>query len=98
MIRGRERLMMNAFCHGDLGWKPVSIPEVMSVVMYWRTIMEADAVVRKKSSTFPSLSMALELLQPEKQKERSAIEPIIRTLSDFVHNGVEEMIQIMIDS
>ena len=86
MIRGRERLMMNAFCHGDLGWKPVTIPEVMSVVMYWRTIMEADAVVRK-SSTFLSLSMALEHLQPEKQKERSAIEPIIRTLSDFIHDG-----------
>ena len=86
MIRGRERLMMNAFCHGDLGWKPVTIPEVMSVVMYWRTIMEADAVVRK-SSTFLSLSMALEHLQPEKQKERSAIEPIIRTLSGFIHDG-----------
>ena len=51
----------------------------------------------EKSSTFPSLSMALEHLQPEKQKEKSAMEPIIRTLSDFVHNGVEEMIQIMID-
>ena len=86
MIRGRERLMMNAFCHGDLGWKPVTIPEVMSVVMYWSTIMEADAVVRK-SSTFPSLSMTLEHLQPEKQKERSAIEPIIRILSDFIHDG-----------
>ena len=46
MIRGRERLRMNAFCHGDLGWKPVTIPQVMSVVMYWRTIMEVDAVVR----------------------------------------------------
>ena len=33
MIRGRERLMMNAFCHGDLGWKPVTIPQVVSVVM-----------------------------------------------------------------
>ena len=86
MIRGRERLMMNAFCHGDLGWKSATIPEVMSVVMYWRTIMEADAVVRK-SSTFLSLSMALEHLQPEKQKERSAIEPIIRTLSGFIHDG-----------
>ena len=41
--------------------------------------------------------MALEHLQREKQKEKSAMEPIIRTLSDFVHNGVEEMIQIMID-
>ena len=89
--------MLNAFCRGDLGWKPVSIPEVMSVVMYWRTIMEADAVVRKKSSTFPSLSMALEHLRPEKQKERSAMEPIIRTLSDFVHNGIEEMLQITND-
>ena len=86
MIRGRERLMMNAFCHGDLGWKPVTIPQVVSVVMHWRTIMEADAVVRK-SSTFPSLSMTLEHLQPEKQKERSAIEPIIRTLSGFIHDG-----------
>ena len=44
---------------------------------------------REKNSTFPSLSMALEYLQPEKQKERSVIEPIIKTLSDFVHNGVE---------
>ena len=69
MIRGRERLMMNAFCHGDLGWKSATIPEVMSVVMYWSMIMEADAAVRK-SSTFPSLSMTLEHLQPEKQKER----------------------------
>ena len=41
--------------------------------------------------------MALEHLQPEKQKERSAIEPIIRTLSDFVHNGIEEMLQITND-
>ena len=41
----------------------------------------------EKSSTFPSLSMALEHLQPEKQKERSAIEPIIRTLSGFIHDG-----------
>ena len=88
MIRGIERLRMNAFCHGDLGWKSATIPEVMSVVMYWRTIMEADAVVRK-SSTFLSLSMALEHLQPEKQKERSAIEPIIRTLSGFIHDGVD---------
>ena len=89
MIRGRERLMMNAFCHGDLGWKSATIPEVMSVVMYWSMIMEADAAVRK-SSTFPSLSMALEHLQPEKQKERSAIEPIIRTLSDFIHDGGDD--------
>ena len=96
MIRGRERLMMNAFCHGDLGWKSATIPQVVSVVMYWRTIMEADAAVRK-SSTFPSLSMALEHLQSEKQKERSAIEPIIRTLSDFLHNGIEEMLQITND-
>ena len=51
----------------------------------------------EENSTFPSLSMALEHLQREKQKEKSAMEPIIRTLSDFVHNGVEEMIQIMID-
>ena len=87
IVWGRERLMLNAFCRGDLGWKPVSIPEVMSVVMYWRTIMEADAVVRKKNSTFPSLSMAVEYLQPEKQKERSAIESIIRTLSGFIHDG-----------
>ena len=79
---------MNAFCHGDLGWKPVPLPEVVSVVMYMSTIMEADAVVRK-SSTFPSLSMALEHLQPEKQKERSAIEPIIRILSGFIHDGVD---------
>ena len=78
--------MMNAFCHGDLGWKPVTIPQVVSVVMYMSTIMEADAAVRK-SSTFPSLSMALEHLQPEKQKERSAIEPIIRTLSGFIYDG-----------
>ena len=41
----------------------------------------------EKNSTFLSLSMALEHLQPEKQKERSAIEPIIRTLSDFIHDG-----------
>ena len=41
----------------------------------------------EKSSTFPSLSMALEHLQSEKQKERSAIEPIIRTLSGFIHDG-----------
>ena len=41
----------------------------------------------EKSSTFPSLPMTLEHLQPEKQKERSAIEPIIRTLSDFIHDG-----------
>ena len=41
--------------------------------------------------------MAVEYLQPEKQKERSAMEPIIKTLSDFVHNGIEGMIQIMID-
>ena len=41
----------------------------------------------EKSSTFLSLSMALEHLQPEKQKERSAIEPIIRTLSGFIHDG-----------
>ena len=53
MIRGRERLMMNAFCHGDLGWKPVTIPQVMSVVMYWRTIMEADAVVRRAAPFCP---------------------------------------------
>ena len=52
---------------------------------------------REKNSTFPSLSMAVEYLQPEKQKERSAMEPIIKTLSDFVHNGIEGMIQIMID-
>ena len=77
---------MNAFCHGDLGWKPVPLPEVMSVVMYMSTIMEADAVVRK-SSTFLSLSMTLEHPQSEKQKERSAIEPIIRTLSGFIHDG-----------
>ena len=50
-----------------------------------------------ENSTFPSLSMAVEYLQPEKQKERSAMEPIIKTLSDFVHNGIEGMIQIMID-
>ena len=31
--------------------------------------------------------MILEHLQPEKQKERSAIEPIIRTLSGFIHDG-----------
>ena len=31
--------------------------------------------------------MTIEHLQPEKQKERSAIEPIIRTLSDFIHDG-----------
>ena len=41
----------------------------------------------EENSTFPSLSMTLEHLQPEKQKERSAIEPIIRTLSDFIHDG-----------
>ena len=41
----------------------------------------------EKSSTFPSLSMALEHLQSEKQKEKSAIESIIRTLSDFIHDG-----------
>ena len=40
-----------------------------------------------ENSTFLSLSMTLEHLQPEKQKERSAIEPIIRTLSDFIHDG-----------
>ena len=40
-----------------------------------------------ENSTFPSLSMALKHLQPEKQKERSAIEPIIRTLSGFIHDG-----------
>ena len=50
-----------------------------------------------ENSTFPSLSMALEHLRPEKQKERSAMEPIIRTLSDFVHNGIEEMLQITND-
>ena len=53
MIRGRERLMMNAFCHSDLGWKPVTIPQVMSVVMYWRTIMEADAAVRRTAPFRP---------------------------------------------
>lgn len=53
MIRGRERLMMNAFCHGDLGWKPVTIPEVMSVVMYMSTIMEADAAVRRTAPFRP---------------------------------------------
>ena len=53
MIRGRERLMMNAFCHGDLGWKPVTIPEVMSVVMYMSMIMEADAVVRRTAPFRP---------------------------------------------
>ena len=53
MIRGRERLMMNAFCHGDLGWKPVPIPQVVSAVMYWRTIMEADAVVRRTAPFRP---------------------------------------------
>ena len=31
--------------------------------------------------------MTLEHLQSEKQKERSAIEPIIRILSDFIHDG-----------
>ena len=41
----------------------------------------------EKNSTFPSLSMTFEHLQPEKQKERSAIESIIRTLSDFIHDG-----------
>ena len=41
----------------------------------------------EKNSTFPSLSMALEHLQSEKQKERSAIESIIRTLSGFIHDG-----------
>ena len=53
MIRGRERLRMNAFCHGDLGWKSATIPQVMSVVMYWRTIMEADAVVRRAAPFRP---------------------------------------------
>ena len=43
----------------------------------------------EKNSTFPSLSMTLEHLQPEKQKERSAIEPIIRILSGFIHDGVD---------
>ena len=33
--------------------------------------------------------MTLEHLQPEKQKERSAIESIIRTLSGFIHDGVD---------
>ena len=83
--------LLNVFCRGDRGWKPVSFPEVMSVVMYWRTIMEADAVVRKKNSTFPSLSLAVEYIQREKQKEKSAMEPIIKTLSDFVQNGIEEI-------
>ena len=41
----------------------------------------------EKNSTFPSLSMTLEHLQSEKQKERSAMEPIIRTLSGFIHDG-----------
>ena len=53
MIRGRERLMMNAFCHGDLGWKSATIPEVMSVVMYMSTIMEADAAVRRTAPFRP---------------------------------------------
>lgn len=53
MIRGRERLMMNAFCHGDLGWKPVPLPEVVSVVMYMSMIMEADAAVRRTAPFRP---------------------------------------------
>ena len=53
MIRGIERLRMNAFCHGDLGWKSATIPEVMSVVMYMSTIMEADAVVRRTAPFRP---------------------------------------------
>ena len=53
MIRGIERLRMNAFCHGDLGWKPVTIPQVVSVVMYWSMIMEADAVVRRAAPFRP---------------------------------------------
>ena len=68
---------------------------------FWNTASCKDNEVlegmAEKNSTFPSLSMALEHLRPEKQKERSAMEPIIRTLSDFVHNGIEEMLQITND-
>ena len=45
--------LLNVFCRGDRGWKPVSFPEVMSVVMYWRTIMEADAAVRRAAPFCP---------------------------------------------
>ena len=94
MIRGRERLRMNAFCHGDLGWKPVPLPEVMSVVMYWRTIMEADAAVRRTAPFRPcpwhSSTSSLRSRRKGAQLSQSSG-------PSAVSYTMEEMLQIMID-
>ena len=94
MIRGRERLMMNAFCHGDLGWKPATIPQVVSVVMYWRTIMEADAVVRRAAPfcPYPWHSSTSSLRSRRKGAQLSQ-----SSGPSAVSYTTEEMLQIMID-
>ena len=94
MIRGRERLMMNAFCHGDLGWKPVTIPQVVSVVMYMSTIMEADAAVRR---TAPFRPCPWHSSTSSLRSRRKGARLNQSSGPSAVSYTTEEMLQIMID-
>lgn len=85
--------MLNAFIRGDRGWKPVPFPEEISVAMLLNTIMKADAVLKEKTNSFPSLSTALEHFQTEKQKEKQVYRPKITTLKDYMSDTMKVVLE-----